>query len=165
MVIATVFLTIIGMTAGFMLGEWHRDQAQAVETTPPTDTSTGTSNPSPSLLPSDGSCPEETSRTANSLGFPSDLRQVLKIVTKNDTTVWICQDPQGSLYYQGKTGGVDEPWTTKNQLFLSSVVRRSTDEYEAVAADGNQFVVSRARLEVHFTDGRPTQIDKVVTVE
>jgi hypothetical protein len=164
-VIATVFLTIIGMTAGFMLGERHRNEAQVQETTPPTEITTTTS-PTPSLLPTDGACPDEAEQTAVKLGFPSDLRQVFKVITDNGTTVWICQDPQGSLYYQSKTGGVDAPLRQgKNGLFLSSVVRRNPDEYEAMAAEGNRFVVSRERLEVHFTDGRADQTYKVVRSE
>jgi len=171
-VIATVFLTIIGMTAGFMLGEWHRDQARAGVTTGPTntdtntDTNTGTSSPTPSLLPTDGGCPDEADQMAVSLGFPGDLRQVLKIITDKGTTVWICQDPQGALYYQSKTGGADAPLRQgKNALFLSSVVRLDTDEYEARAAEGNRFVVSRKTLEVHFANGAPTQVDKVESAE
>lgn len=145
-----------------MLGEWHRDQARAVETTSPTDTDGSTTAPT---SPPSG-CPDEMKRTAVSQGFSSDLRQELKIVTDKGTTVWICEDPEGSLYYQGKTGGVDAPLVqTTNGLFLSSVIRRDTDEYEAKATNGNRILVSRDRLEVHFADGRPTQIDKVETAE
>jgi hypothetical protein len=167
-VIATVCLTIIGMTAGFMMGEWHRDQAQAGETTTPanTDTNTGASSPTASLLPTDGGCPDEADQMAVSLGFPGDLRQVLKIITDKGTTVWICQDPEGALYYQSKTGGANAPLRQgKNALFLSSVVRLNTDEYEAMAAEGNRFVVSRKTLEVHFANGTPTQVDKVESAE
>ena len=92
---------------------------------------------------------------------------MLKIVTANGTTVWICEDPAGSLYYQGKTGGVDAPLVEKkNGLFLSQVRRiADQDEFEATAPNGNRFVVSREQLEVHFTDGRQTQVDKVETAE
>jgi hypothetical protein len=166
-VIATVFLTIIGMTVGFMLGERHRARSRAAGTG---QIDTPTPSPEPVGTPQAASgplCPAETRNTAASLQLPSELHQVLKIVTANGTTVWICEDPAGALYYQGKTGGVDAPLVEKkNGLFLSEV-RRFTDRdaYEATAANGNRFVVSREQLEVHFTDGRANQVDRVESAE
>ena len=167
-VIATVFLTIIGMTVGFMLGEQHRRRARIegagqIRTPAPAPWTEPAAGPTASGR----LCPDETLQTAASLQLPAELHQVLKIVTANGTTVWICEDPAGALYYQGKTGGVDAPLVQKkNGLFLSRVRRLpDRDEYEATAANGNSFVVSRERLEVHFTDGRATQVDKVETAE
>ena len=162
MFIATVFLTIIGMAAGFVLGERHRRRVSG-QGRPPADSQTVF--PAPTAEGPGPYCPDETLTIASELGFPSDLRQVLRIVTDNGTVVWICQDPAGALYYQGKTGGQDAPLIQgENGLFLSEVVRQSADEYEATAANGNQFVVTRERLEVHFASGEPTRINKVVSV-
>ena len=160
MVIATVFLTIIGMTSGYVLGERHRRQVNAART-----------SGQPTTLPpvqGDGVlCPEVTRLTAQRLGFSSALRQVMKIATVNGTTVWICQDDAGGYYYQGKTGGPDTALVEgDNGLFLSKV-RHSEDreEYVAVADNGNRFVVNRRQLEIHFADGRETQISRVVASE
>ncbi|GAA2630814.1 hypothetical protein Adu01nite_42590 [Paractinoplanes durhamensis] len=165
MVIATVFLTIIGMTSGFVLGERHRDRLRAAQVT----TTTGGFNPDPeetgSPEPSGPSCPDETIQMATKLNLPSDLYQIFKIVTKNGTTVWICQDGAGSLYYQSKTGGVDEPLVQgENGLFLSQVIREGDREYLATAANGNRFVVNEKQLEVHFAASGKTQVNAVETV-
>jgi hypothetical protein len=161
-VIATVFLTIIGMVAGFMLGERDRNDASStgpLETSPPVETS---SAPSPSGPP----CPDEAIEFARSNKLRSDLTQVIKIVTANETTVWICRDGGGGLYYQSKTGGVDAPLIQgKNGLFLTGVRDDGDNEFEATATNGNRFVVNTRVLEVHFASGKPTQTNKVTSAE
>ena len=165
-VIATVFLTIIGMTAGFVLGERHRDRVRTEKTSQTGGDQTATTAPVDDRSSAPGQCPPETQQTAVSLQFPGDLRQVLRIVTDNGTTVWICEDPAGALYYQGKTGGRDTPLVEGgNGLFLSKVRRTGANAYEAIATNGTRFLVSRTRLEVHFSDGRDPQANKVVEVE
>lgn len=165
-VIATVFLTIIGMTAGFVLGERKRgertgqqqqQQQQQQEPEPTADV--------PSSAATGPLCPPETLAIAEELQLPTDLRQVLKIQTDNGTTVWICQDNGGRYYYQGKTGGLDEPLVQhKNGLFLTDVVPEGEDEYRAVADNGNRIFIGPKRLEIRFTTGK-TQTDEVVSVE
>ncbi|WP_213012512.1 hypothetical protein [Paractinoplanes toevensis] len=160
-VIATVFLTIIGMTIGFLLGERHNDRVRAS-----VQTGSETPNTDISSEPSGPLCPEETIQTARGLGFPDDLRQIFKIVTDNRTIVWICQDGAGSLYYQSQTKSDQGPLVqNKNGLFLSQVNREGDDEYLATADNGTQFVVNRQQLEVHFADGRKTQVSDVDRVE
>jgi hypothetical protein len=169
-VIATVFLTIIGMTGGFVLGERHRARLQAAE--PQQTTNDVVENPGPTAAPtaagsaSAALCPQETRGMARALGFPDDLRQVLKIVTEIGTTVWICRDPNGDLYYQGKTGGVDAPLVQKkNGLFLSDVHRGEDQErYVASAPDGNQFLVTRELFKVTYASGK-IDTQQVATVE
>jgi hypothetical protein len=157
-VIATIFLTIIGMTGGFVLGERHRERVNAAQTGP-------TADPIVAAAPGE-LCPAETREIAATLGFPEELRQVLKIQTAGETTVWICQDDQERLYYQGKTGGSAAPIVqNKNGLFLPDVIRTGTDEYEATAGNGTRFVVDRELLEIHFPDGRPVQADRVIEAE
>jgi len=162
-VIATVFLTIIGMTAGFMLAEWHRRKA----TDPVADRTSTQPAPTWSDATDSKLCPEQTRRTAERLGFSSDLRQVMKIETTNATTVWICQDDTGAYYYQGKTGGAEQPLVEgTNGLFLNKVRHgEDREEYTAVADNGNRFVVNREQLEIHFATGKPTQIYPVVASE
>ncbi|MEU4239961.1 hypothetical protein [Actinoplanes sp. NPDC026619] len=161
-VIATVFLTIIGMTSGFVLGERHRDQLRVAQETPTTGVVTGTYE---SSAPSGPLCPDETLQTATEKGLPSDLRRIFKVTTENDTVVWICQDGAGSLYFQSKTHQDDGRLIQgRNGLFLTQVVRDGEDEYRATATNGNVFVVSLKRLEVRFADGRKTQVNAVSTV-
>ena len=165
MVIATVFLTIIGGTFGFMLGERHRGDG-GTPTPGNTATSPRDSEPS-SSAPSGPPCPAETIQAAASQHLPTDLRQVFKIVTTKSSIVWICEDPAGSLYFQSKTGGVDAPLKQgRNALFLSGVSRVGEDEYEVTAAvDGNSFEVNRQQYVVHFADGRADQVYPVKSVE
>jgi hypothetical protein len=166
-VIATVFLTIIAGTVGSMLGERDRSDnrgAGSSETAP----TQGVADTSASSAPSGPLCPEEAIQTAESLQLRSDLRQIFKVVTAKGTTVWICQDGAGSLYFQSKTGGVDaELVQGKNGLFLDNVTRIDEDDYKATAArDLNTFEVNRERLVVHFASGkRDDDIQPVVSVE
>jgi hypothetical protein len=170
-VIATVFLTIIGMTGGFVLGERHR-RALAAEspgqTTPAQPASTQSASTQPTSTPAaaDGKilCPEATRQTAARLTLSTTLWQVMKIQTANGTTVWICQDDTGGYYYQGKTGGPDAALVEgKNGLFLQNVVHsEDREEYVATATNGNRFVVNRKQLQVIFADGRPSQTSVVV---
>ena len=159
-VIATVFLTIIGMVGGFVLGERRRaadiaddgQQQQQPEA-------------SASPTPTGSACPPETSATAARLGFPAELRQVFKVETENGTTAWICQDADGALYYQGKTGGRDAPLVEgENGLFLPDVEARGTDHYAVVADNGSKIEVDRRTLEVTFA-GRKRQTARVVRAE
>ena len=159
MVIATVFLTIIGMTGGFVLGERRRGEIAAE------NQQQQTPEPSPIVTDLGPSCPPEAVAKAEELRGITELYQVLKVQTDNGTTVWICQDGGEKLYYQGKTGGLDVPLVqNKNGLFLSNVLPQGEDDYLAVADNGNRILVSRKRVEIRFTSGR-TQTNKVVSVE
>ncbi len=165
MVIATVFLTIIAGTVGFMLGERHRnDNSEPQRTT--TSPVSGQSS-EPSAAPSGPACPDEAIEFAADNQLPTDLTQVFKVITTAGTTVWICQDPDGALYYQSKRGGVDAPLEQgKNALFLAGVSRVGTDDYQVTATvDGNRFEVTRKRLVVVFASGKPNLVEAVKTVE
>jgi hypothetical protein len=157
-VIATIFLTIIGGTVGFMLGERHRDDDGGG---PQETTTTQTAAEPPSTTPSGQSCPPEAIKLA-----ATDLRQVFKIITTNGTTVWICQDSAGSLYYQGKTRSEDGQLVQgRNGLFLDDVERVGDDDYRAAATNGNTFEINRSELVVHYANGDPDQVYTVKTVE
>jgi hypothetical protein len=154
-VIATVFLTIIGMTAGFTLGERHRRAVRAAaEQTPGSGPGTQWS-PAAAPTRTGPRCPAEAEETAlRTLSRSIELYQVLKVQTENQTTVWICQDATGALYFQSKTGGLDAQLVEgKNGLFLPGVLPRGPGQYQAVADDGNQFVVDRTELVIHFAKG------------
>jgi hypothetical protein len=162
-VIATVFLTIIGMTLGFLLGERQRDQVR----TSGEQNSGQSTDPivAESSAPSAKFCPEETLATAARLKFPSELYQVMKIETDNGTVAWICTDSAGELFYQGKTGGADQPLTEgKNGLFLSGVKQLAPDEFEVLDHRGNRFVITREEFELHFAGGK-VQTNQVTAQE
>ncbi|MCU7722998.1 hypothetical protein ODJ79_04660 [Actinoplanes sp. KI2] len=167
-VIATVFLTIIAGTVGFMLGERHRSDGRGAGPGETNETQ-GVSNTSASSAPSEPACPEAVIQTADRLGLPTDLRQVFKIVTERRTVVWICQDGGGKLYFQSKTPktqDADEPLIQgKNALFLNGVQEVGNDEYTAVASDGNSFEVNRRQLVVHFVSGKDDDVQAVVSAE
>lgn len=165
MVIATVFLTIIGMTGGFVLGE-RRNNAAAVG--PDTAGIVNTQpNPAPGVtVPGSGkSCPPETIAKAGEIGLPTDLRQVMKIETVGGTTVWICADGDGRLYYQGKTGGLEAPLEQGvNGLLLPRVVKVGENHYEVLDPKGNRFVVTESRFEIDKVSD-PDQEDEVAKFE
>ena len=163
-VIATVFLTIITMVGGFVLGERRRGEVTDARPDPgPVGQST---DAAPNPTPSGVLCPEETLETARELGFPDDLRQVLRIVTDSGAVVWICRDLNGDLYYQGKTGGENSSLIQNdNGLFLEDVEKLGKDRYRATAKkDGAQITISRDELEV-VRPGRRPQVNEVIQVE
>jgi len=165
-VIATVFLTIIGMTAGYVLGERHRRTASAGSS--PTHVSRGTTvtTPAPSVSVDGPDCPAPAEQTAESLYGTRDLKQIFMIVTDNKTTIWICEDPRGALFYQSHTllGGKDLPLVQNhNGLFLSGVTRNG-DGFEVYDQKQNQFEIGRERLQIYFVGGK-VQSNDVVKVE
>jgi hypothetical protein len=162
-VIATVFLTIIGGTVGYMLGQRHRN-----DNTEPERTTTSPVSEKPSTAaPAGPPCPPEAIRFAADNGLPTDLTQVFKAITTKGTTVWICRDGGGSLYYQSKRGGVDAPLVQgDNALFLPGVSQIGEDDYQVTASvDGNRFEVNRRRLLVRFAKGKADLVETVKTVE
>jgi hypothetical protein len=139
-VIATVLLSIIGMSAGLALGSRHETPHQVEDQTPYVPVETGVS-------PVD--CPPQMHATARKLDFDQPMTQVLKVrVDRTGLTVWICQNPAGRLFYQANKGGQDGRWVEgETALFLSDVVQYG-DGFLATAADGNTFTVSAKRLVV-----------------
>ena len=152
MVIATVLLSIIGMSAGLVLGSRHEEPQRANDQTPyipsePTDSPGGVA------------CPPQMHATAKNLGYTQPLTQVLKVrATKSDTEVWICSNDSGKLFYQANSGGEDNWVEGRTALFLDNV-RPDGDGYLATATDGNTFNVNNERLVVRTKKG--TQTSKV----
>ncbi|XVV14090.1 hypothetical protein ACQP2X_06980 [Actinoplanes sp. CA-131856] len=157
------------MTTGFVLGEKQRreearerEQQQQQQNQQPQET---VSAPAPAI-PAEDLCPPETLAKARSLGFSDELRRLHRYVTDRGTVVWICQDPAGRLFYQSKTGGEKKALVQGvNGLLLTDVVETGENAYEATAANGNQFFISRRQLKIDFTDNRDTQVDDVVDFE
>ena len=129
-IIAAVFLTIIGVSVGLALGAVSRDrQVAAARTTPPASTPTARPTPSaappapssgPSVPPPAGTpskpppftwtppsktgdrCRPETQAANRALGGDSgDAFLQLKIRTVAGTVAYICATDSGELYYHG----------------------------------------------------------------
>jgi hypothetical protein len=144
-VIATVFLSIIGISVGLVLAS--RDRGDAAEPAPPPVVTNAPESPEP-----DGpACREETQVAGRRAGAQGELVQVLRLRT-GSSEVYICRDAAGSLYYHANNGG--DSWVeNKTALFLTGVVRDG-DDYEATASDGATFSVNTERLLIVHTDGR-----------
>jgi hypothetical protein len=143
-VIATVFLSIIGMSAGLVLNSRHRGDAQ-----PAPSQTVATTRPVP--VPSGSACRPETQDAAQLVGAAGTLTRVLVLKTRT-SVVYICRDRAGSLYYHANTGG--DVWIeNQTALFLPNVTRGAGD-YRVAAGNGATFSVNRKRLLIVHPDGR-----------
>jgi hypothetical protein len=159
-VIATVFLTIIGVSAGLALGSYHRSHVQVVSDNPP---DLYEETPAPAPEQSGTACPPEMHDTAQrKFNITSRLVQVLRVsAADTGTTVWICRDGSDKLYYQANKGGEAERWVEgETALFLPGVTEQD-GTYTVVAPDGNVFSVNEQQLKVKFKNGRPTEVHEV----
>ncbi|MEU7906633.1 hypothetical protein [Actinoplanes sp. NPDC049118] len=129
------------MSAGLVLGSHH-------ETPRGPDDPTATYVPTEPVV-SSVRCPPEMHVTARKLGYSATLNQVLKVrAADTGTTVWICSDEGGRLFYQANRGGYEKKWIEgETALFLANVVK-DDDGYHATADDGNTFSVNDQRLEI-----------------
>ena len=153
MVIATVFLSIIGMSAGLVLGS-HHDV--------PTETGSQTTYVPTEPTAEPITCPTEMHDTARRLGYDGTLTQVLKVRAESTgMTVWICEDENDRLFYQANKGGLAARWIEgETALFLPNVVK-GDDDYVATADDGNTFSVNEQRLEITYKSGKTETLDVV----
>ncbi|MBM2623554.1 hypothetical protein JIG36_49490 [Actinoplanes sp. LDG1-06] len=161
MVIATVFLTIIAMTGGYVLGERQRnDDRSSGGGTAPSEASV--QSPVPAFTPPGDWCPDETRWTSKRTGGTSELWQVLKIRADNGSTYWICEDRKGLFYYQAFTGKEgDKIIEGDNALFLTGVQHLTDDMYQAVDQRGNRFLISPTQFVLDFADpGKKTQTNE-----
>jgi hypothetical protein len=163
-VIATVLLSVIGMSAGLVLGsQRERDQSsgqqQQQSQFPPADSGTSaTPEPTEATEPSGPACRKETQVMASQFGANGTLRVALQLRTKS-SAVWICVDEDGRYYYHANKGGSDGPWVERKTALFLADVRRDGDEYLATASDGTTFSVTSERLFIQHADGRPeTQV-------
>lgn len=173
--VAALFLAVIGGSVGLALGLRDRDRADDRGSGDRGNSATGggqnqpgggqdQSGGSPSQPgsgasePGDGgsspaSCPPEAARQAGR----DDLVQVLHIETVQ-SEVWICRDDQGGLYYQGRRFSDD------GRLFLSDV-QQEGDEYVAtnVSDQGKTiYRVSREKLVIEDAGGGPPDEQQVI---
>jgi hypothetical protein len=135
--VAAVFLAVIGASVGFVLGLSRNDdrggqgQPTSVEQTqPPEDTPSveapepgdeGEVDEEPAGYPKGDRCPKHTQKLAADAGAAGALDRQLYIRTSY-SEVWICNDDDGRLFYQGRqlTKGPGFVEGT-NALFLTTV--------------------------------------------
>jgi hypothetical protein len=162
-VIATTFLSIIGISAGILLAnERDRREAQAPVNTDNPSIVTTRPAPGPSSAPAlDGeSCRWETLNAAAQAGYPGPLRLVLRLRTKR-SDVYICRSASDQFFYHANNGR--DRWVEgETALFLTDVEQRP-DDYLATAGNGTTFSVNADRLEIEYADGRPTETQKAIT--
>ena len=133
-VIAVIFLAILGTGVGIVLGTQHKDDERdnaANESTPsatataaPSVTSTGTGKPSNTKPPTNNGTYRPTTRdkcpdqTVEAVGASLTVKRYIKT---NRSEVWICSGG-GRTYYQGHTlSGPFNGATTNSTIFLSTV--------------------------------------------
>jgi hypothetical protein len=164
--VAALFLAVIGGSVGLALGLRARDQGNTAAdpgrtrpgvgspTTGPTTGLTTSPITGPTADPS-ANCPDEVGQRAGQ----GVLAQVLHIQTE-DSEVWICRAGDGALYYLGRR------FSDGAQQFLSDVRQRG-DEYIATNATGQGttvYRVSRERLVIEDGAGEP-EVQPVVGVD
>jgi len=151
LVLALVFLAVIGGSVGAVLGlraDRGSDSADARDrpgdggmtgTAPqpqPTGDGTGPGTQPPTTPGTPGrACPAVTEQAARAEGSPGGLTYLLYIRT-GQSQVWICKDTTGRLWYQGHrhlgspTSELAAP-TSDNTLFLVDVAAVPDEEYLA----------------------------------
>jgi hypothetical protein len=184
LVVAVIFLAVLGAGAGFSLGTLSRD-GHVSATGPGTDTTTTPppggqgqtpSTPASSAPTGDGGrsgtgtgggtrCLQHTEQQAG----VSPLYQVLYLHT-DKSEVWICKSTDGTLYYQGHKGQPGEPLNEgSTALFLKTIQREGSDGYVATNVDPNngnvtKYHVTAQRLTIeHVGSGSAPEVQPAVS--
>ena len=139
------------MSAGLVLGSRHKPAPSA-------ETPAGQGQNTASVVPPPTStaepCPAQTQAMGQKFGATGVLRIELELRTKS-STVWICQDDAGRLYYHANRGGPDGQWVEGQTALFMTGVQRAGDGYAVTADDGNTFSINSRRLYiVHKKDGK-----------
>lgn len=155
-VIATVLLSIIGMSAGLILGSQRERDQDAGQQQQAQDPSVdhNTTTPTEPTEPAGPPCRSETQDMAGQFGAVGTLRIALELRT-GSSTVWICVDEGGRYYYHANRGGADGPWIERKTALFLADVRKNGDEYLATASDGTTFSVTSERLFIVHKNGKP----------
>jgi len=146
-VIATVFLSVIGLSAGLVLSSAHKDQGQSGAATNTPETS-APSTPASTAEP----CPKETQAMSQRFGAAGTLRIAMKLRTTS-STVWICADDNGRLFYHANRGGEKAKWIEGQTALFLQDVQEDGDGYRVKATDGTLFTITDKRLEILHKDG------------
>ncbi|WP_412742664.1 hypothetical protein [Krasilnikovia sp. MM14-A1004] len=142
--IATVFLIIIGVSAGLALASWRGKG---------TTDKHGLNAPIPDVIQTQPACRPETQNMGTKFNASGTLRIALLVRTKT-SAIWICKDDRGALFYHANRGGESAPWIEGQTALFLTGVRQDGDEYDVTAADGTVFQLSREQLRIIHKDGR-----------
>ncbi|HET8659737.1 MAG TPA: hypothetical protein VFM55_12150 [Micromonosporaceae bacterium] len=151
LVLALVFLAVIGGSVGAVLGLRADRGAGGADTAggpgnggvtttapqsqPDGDGTTPAGQPPTTPATAGRACPAVTEQAAKAEGSPGGLTYLLYIRT-DQSQVWICKDTAGRLWYQGHrhlgspTSGLPAP-TSDNTLFLADVAAVPDEGYVA----------------------------------
>ncbi len=138
--IAAVFLTIIGVTVGLSLGARARDRAEAPTGAPARSAAPFPAPSAAGTRPSSAAasmCPEQTQQDSRGLGAQGRLVVRRHIVTgdpaatKGVSDVYVCADARGRLYYHAKSGDLAAPWLEGGNAILLGGVREAGGVYVA----------------------------------
>jgi hypothetical protein len=148
--IATVLLIVIGSSVGLVMGARAKDRGAA---TAASTSTTPADDPTASAPP----CRPESQAAAQRFSPAGTLMTVLRIRTAT-SSVWICADAQGRLFYHANRGGEQDRWIEgKTALFLPDVAEHE-GRYRVTATDREgrvtTFDVSPERLFITHKDGR-----------
>jgi hypothetical protein len=179
LLLAVIFLAVLGGGVGFSLGTLSKHQRNAAATqndgTANTrrDNSTGNGNGSGGGggagsgggQNSKQRCPPHTEAQAGA----GQLNQLLYLHTAN-SEVWICEDRNGTLFYQGHTGSPgQELQENVNALFLTDVQREGGNGYVATNTDPSgaitKYHVKPKRLVkeyINYQNPKPSQTEDSV---
>lgn len=160
LLIALIFLAIIGGSLGFILGTTGGDpEGSGQQTGDPSTPSVIDTPPAPTTPPSAVPCPEHTEELAG-----TELTQVLYVQTER-SEVWICEDGEGRLFYQGHAGQPGEDLVEdKNAIFLPDV-EKTEYGYRARNSSGQgttEYMVSSKELIIRPGEG-PAETEPAVT--
>ncbi len=178
LLLAVIFLAVLGGGVGFSLGTLAKHQHNAAATRDDGGTAgqdngsgqgngTGGGNGAGTGGGQNGkkACPDHTVQQAGA----GPLTQVLYLHTPQ-SEVWICADSGGTLYYQGHSGPPGEDLVEgTNALFLTDVQRENGNGYVATNTDGSgritRYHVTAKRLVkefVNYQQPKPNQTEDAV---
>jgi hypothetical protein len=164
--LAMVFLAMIGGSAGYLLGRQRQHRLASESASAPGTPDARGESPTPAAASSSPSastkrCPAHT----EDLAGESPLTQVLYLRTTAGSSVWICRAPDGTLFYQGFTGTPGGTMTEgKDALFSNKVESEGAQGYVATYTDSKQqtteYHVTPDQLVVKFKNYASAQPDR-----
>jgi hypothetical protein len=171
LLLAVIFLAVLGGGVGFSLGTLAKHQRNAAATQTDTTTrddgsgqhnGTGGGNGPGTGGGQNGKkqCPAHTVAQAGA----GALTQLLYLHTAK-SEVWVCADANGTLYYQGHRGQPGEDLQEGvNALFLRAVQHEGGDGYVATNTDQNgavtEYHITPGQLVIKFYNYQPPRPDQ-----
>jgi hypothetical protein len=144
LLLALLFLAVLGASVGFVAGlqvNKHRAAVEEQSQTGGGDGTQSTGNPPPTgSTPTGKRCHEVTERDAK-VGALIEVRYI----KTNRSEAWICRDPGGGLWYQGHL--LSGPLDSNDFSLLLSEVSKDGDTYVATnPKDGTRYLVYADKL-------------------